>query len=380
MWNRLAGIAVATWLCLGVGILCAAEAAGDPPAQPRPERDLQDLAEALGDRLEALGEKPEDGGHDGALHDAWKSALKSRASHIHHPVRDLTKDKVWYYAGNPPRVLRLKDKEWSRAIRTLARSYAALGTAHKIYGKEKVSPKRAYFLWDKRNPEPDLTGLTPAGRDLVGVRNTINRYRHQGIPVPSSLTIELARLVHLEAVQIAEREARHRRWKADRRRAREEIDRAVAATKEALRARRQHLEALQGAMRSMIAQMQQAEELRLTQITEPYFGDTEFANDVADLMRKMQLGREAALRYDNIGRSSRYGSLIRSGWTVHRAKLLSRLGRAERDAKAAAEAANAAGADTESGAEPSDTPPKADDEAPATPDQPGKEPVDTPGK
>jgi hypothetical protein len=337
MPTRLAPVAflVALWI--------AAPLQADPPPEPADAQDgekaatvldFMPLVVGLKEELEQHKKPPAVDGPGGELHAGWRSSVKRRAPRIAAKAKELTRSSLWEFDEKGTAALRLKESQWGPAIRRLAAMYTELGGASKGFDDITVSADRAIALWDRRNPPPVTTGLTPAGVLLRRVRAEIAAYRLLKKIVPGWLLRELDRLILRERVEIAARVEARRRWEEDRARAHAEIQERVEATRVLVEQQQALFDGQMESVRALTAALQDVEEARLKARVDAFSPDDPIHGATQELFPKMARGRVEAERF-NDPRTSRWGSLLRQGWMVPRAKILREIAKAEKRAAAA---------------------------------------------
>ncbi len=307
-----------------------------PEEEPEPDRDagapdFLPLAIELHEAMLDHKKRPLEDGPGGELRGAWKSHVKSRAARLASRAADLKRSSMWQFDAEGSVALHLKATQWSAAVRRLAGLYTDLGAAAGGYGKIGVSPDRALARWDRSNPAPATTGLTPAGVLLRQVRAEIAAFRLLQKIVPRLLLRELERLIRREQVEIVERVEARRRWREDRARAHAEIRAQVAATRALIQDQQARLTSQLAFVRALTAAMQEAEEKRLRAALREHASDAALLTEAQGLLAKMRTGRTNGLSFQD-ARTSRWGSIVRQRWLVPRTTLLGLLSKAERAA------------------------------------------------
>ena len=323
-----------------VGLLAGSTSLwADPPSAEEEARD--DGADAVVDfmprmldlyeQMQAHANPPREEGPERVLYRAWKADIKPRSRGLASKAKELTRESLWEMDEDAGAAVRVKPKHWGSALRRMTSLYTALGAAHKNYGKVTISPERAILLWDRKYPEPRLSGLTPAGIHLVRLRRQLVYLHGQGLPIPSWLIREIERYVILQSEEYELRREAHRRWVEDRRAAHLAIRARYAETRVLVENQRDILSDQMTALRVLMGDMQAVEERRLRAFADGYPDGDPVHAAAKRYLKKMASARKRGIRFSD-ARTSRYGLLVRQKWMVPRSHLLGAFKSADRRA------------------------------------------------
>ena len=334
---------------LGIGTGWAEDEA--PTADDREPTDFMPRVLDFVDRMKAYREPPLEEGPGRVLYKAWAADLKTRSKRLESKSKELTRDSWWVMDETTGAATAIQPKHWGAIVRKFGALYTQLGGGLKNYGKVRVSPDHELRLWDKRNPEPRTTGLTPAGHTLLRLRERVRWLRAQGLPIPRHLIREIDRYIILQSEEIELRREAHRRWVDERDRAHKEIRARYAETRVLIEHQREQLAEEMQVLRELMADLQEVEENRLRVLVLVHPEDDPVQASAKKYFKTMVQGRKAAERFDD-SRTARYGSLLNQKWTAPRKHLLTAIKKAEKRAaeKEAAEKEAAAPAESAGGA------------------------------
>ena len=266
---------------------------------------------------------------------AFQAGAKTHLRKARLRLKSVARAKVWDQPKKDGPVVGLKPEKWSSAVGSAAKLYIELGKTLHPYVDLRISVDALHDVWRAHNPLP-VIGELPTERALAEVEATIRQLQADNLDVPWSLHNSASELREAARKERAAAEAAaYKKWDAKRKAGFAANEKRFVKDNAAFLAFRSRVRGALDDLKRLMYEAQRAEEKRLEAWAVSSSKDAKLAEKVAALLKEMDRGRKKAVLSTDT-RWSRYGSLLRQGWMIHRTKLINAVRGAVRREKAAA--------------------------------------------